>query len=339
MQKTSIYPYGVPQIAAVLKSTAADFEVEEILGFEPDGEGEHLFLWVEKRGLSTNELIARMAKDHDLPPNTFGYSGLKDKHALTRQWLSLHLPGKEAPFDQPTGEGYRVLRQLRHHKKLRPGTHKFNRFRICLREVAELPDATLQQIDSVRELGFANYFGHQRFGRKQDNVEQALAQLGTRRLSRTRKSMLLSSLRSHLFNQILATRIELGHWQTPLEGDVFMLRGSHSIFSEPLDAALLERFRQQDISNCASLYGSGRILMTARSAEIEQQIFTENTDITNCLERHDSRLQMRPLRVAAESFSFDHDPAAGLLQLDLSLPTGSYVTTMLEHFLLLEDAS
>ena len=334
-----IYPYGAPQVAAVLKSTAADFEVEEVLGFEPGGEGEHLFLWVEKCGLGTHELITRMAKDHDLPPNVFGYSGLKDKHALTRQWLSLHLPGKEVPFDQPTGEGYRVLRQLRHHKKLRPGTHKFNRFRICLREIRELPDATLQQISSVRAQGFANYFGHQRFGRKQDNVQQALAQLGTRRLSRTRKSMLLSSLRSHLFNQILATRIELGHWHKPLEGDVFMLRGSHSIFSDPLDAALLERFRQQDISNCASLYGSGRNLMCARSAEIEQQIFTENTDITNCLERHDSRLQMRPLRVAAEYFSCDHDPAAGLLRLNLSLPTGSYVTTMLEHFLLLEDAS
>ena len=339
MQQSLIYPYGAPQIAAALKSTAADFEVEEILGFEPGGEGEHLFLWVEKCGLSTHELITRMAKDHDLPPNDFGYSGLKDKHALTRQWLSLHLPGKAAPFDQPTGEGYRVLRQLRHHKKLRPGTHKFNRFRICLREIPEIPDATLQQIDSVRTQGFANYFGHQRFGRKQDNVQQALAQLGTRRLSRTRKSMLLSSLRSHLFNQILATRIELGHWQMPVEGDVFMLRGSHSIFSDPLDAALLERFRQQDISNCASLYGSGRNLMVARSAEIEQQVFTENTDITNCLERHDSRLQMRPLRVAAEFFSFDFDPAAGLLRLDLSLPTGSYVTTMLEHFLLLEDAS
>jgi len=339
MQRTLIYPYGAPQITAVLKSTPADFEVEEILGFEPGGEGEHVFLWVEKCGLGTHELISQMAKDLDLPPKIFGYSGLKDKNALTRQWLSLQLPGKEAPFDKPTGEGYRVLRQLRHHKKLRPGTHRFNRFRICLRDIPELPDATLQQIDSIRVQGFANYFGHQRFGRKQDNVQQALAQLGTRRLSRNRKSLLLSSLRSHLFNQILATRIELGHWHKPLQGDVFMLRGSHSIFSDALDAALLERFQQQDISNCASLYGSGRNLMSARSAEIEQQIFSENTDITTCLERHGSRLQMRPLRVAAESFRFDFDSAAGLLQLETSLPTGSYLTTMLEHFLLLKDAS
>jgi tRNA pseudouridine13 synthase len=339
MQTVLTYPYGEPETRAVLKSSAADFEVEEVLGFEPVGEGEHLFLWVEKSGLGTMELITRMAKDHGLPANAFGYSGQKDKHALTRQWLSVHLPGKEAPFELPAGDGYRVLRQLRHHKKLRPGTHKFNHFRLCLREVHELSNKTQQQLDSLRTQGFANYFGYQRFGRKQDNVEQALAQLGTRKLTRGRKSMLLSSLRSHLFNHILSSRIELGHWETPVAGDVFMLRGSHSIFSDELDAALLERHRQQDISVCSSLYGAGRSLMSAEAEEIEQRVFAENAQIIDCLQRNDSRLQMRPLRVAAESFSYDHDPAAGLFKLELSLPTGSYVTTMLDHFLVLDDAS
>jgi len=339
MQTVLTYPYGEPETRAVLKSSAADFEVEEVLGFEPVGEGEHLFLWVEKSGLGTMELIARMAKDHGLPERDFGYSGQKDKHALTRQWLSLHLPGKEAPFELPAGEGYRVLRQLRHHKKLRPGTHKFNRFSLCLREVRELSDKTQHQLDCVQQQGFANYFGHQRFGRKQDNVKQALAQLGTRKLSRGRRSMLLSSLRSHLFNQILSSRIELGHWEKPIAGDVFMLRGSHSIFADELDAALLERHHQQDISVCASLYGAGRSLMSADAAQIEQRVFAENAEIIDCLQHNDSRLQMRPLRVAAEAFSYDHDPAAGLLRLELSLPTGCYVTTMLEHFLRLDDAS
>ena len=339
MPETLFYPYGEPETRAVLKSTATDFEVEEILGFEPLDEGEHLFLWVEKSGLGTMELITRIAKDHGLSERDFGYSGQKDKHALTRQWLSLHLPGKEAPFALPAGHGYRVLRQLRHNKKLRPGTHKFNRFSLCLREVHELSDKAQQQLDSLQAQGFANYFGHQRFGRKQDNVKQALAQLGTRKLKRGRKSMLLSSLRSHLFNRILSSRIELGHWESPIAGDVFMLRGSHSIFSDKLDAALLERHRQQDISVCASLYGAGRSLMSAEAAEIEQAVFAEQAEIIDCLQRNDSRLQMRPLRVAAESFSYDHDPAAGLLRLELSLPTGSYVTTMLDHFLVLDDAS
>jgi tRNA pseudouridine13 synthase len=337
MQAEPIYPYGAAQVGAQLKSIPEDFEVEEVLGFEPQGVGEHLFLWVEKRGLTTHELVERIARDHGLPAAPIGYSGLKDKHALTRQWLSLQLPGIADPFDCPSGEGYRVLRQTRHTKKLRPGSHKFNRFRLCLREVDDLPRLTLQQMDSLLTQGIANYFGAQRFGRKADNVEQALAQLGKRRLSRARKSILLSSLRSHLFNAILAQRIDQGHWQAPLEGDVFMLRGSHSIFSEPLDAALLERYRQLDLSPCASLYGTGRSLMSGQAAAIEQQVFAAHPDITACLDRQRSNLQMRPLRAVAESLIYDYDAAQKLLRLELSLPAGSYVTTLLEHFLLLEE--
>lgn len=339
MPSTSIFPYGTAQTSGLLKSTADDFEVEEVLGFEPSGEGEHLFLWVEKRGLSTNELITRIARDHGLPPANFGHSGMKDKHALTRQWLSLHLPGKADPFETPQGDGYQVLRQARHHKKLRPGTHKFNRFRLCLREVAELSELSRQQIEQVKTTGFANYFGQQRFGRKQDNVEQALSQLGTRRLSRSRKSILLSSLRSHLFNLILAERIQLGHWELPLNGDVFMLRGSHSIFADAPNDELLQRFRQLDISSCGSLFGAGRSMMSAMPVEIEQRIFAENPQITDALQKQDSRLQMRPLRVAADSLEYDYDAAEAVLKIELELPAGSYMTTVLEHFLVLKEAN
>ncbi len=339
MSPELVFPYGAATCSAVLKSTPDDFEVEENLGFEPSGDGEHLFLWVEKRGLGTMELIERLAREHTLSPSLFGHSGLKDKNALTRQWLSLHLPGKASPISVLEGDGYRILRQLRHHKKLRPGTHRSNSFRVCLRELDDLSDETRQQIESVARYGFANYFGRQRFGRNQDNVQQALAQLGKRRLPRSRKSIYLSSLRSHLFNQILARRIELGYWQEPVDGDVFMLRGSHSIFSDPLDAGLIDRYRQMDISNCASLYGAGRNLMSAQALDIEQQLFARHADITDCLERHASKLQMRPLRVAADEFNYDYDAAAGTLLLELSLPTGSYVTSLLDHFVDLEDVS
>ena len=339
MSQELAFPYGAVTSSAVFKSTPGDFEVEEDLGFEPSGDGEHLFLWVEKSGLGTLELIERLARENALPPSLFGHSGLKDKHALTRQWLSLHLPGKASPITAASGDGYRILRQLRHHKKLRPGTHRSNSFRVCLRRFDALPDETRQQIESVARQGFANYFGRQRFGRQQDNVRQALAQLGKRRLPRSRKSLYLSSLRSHLFNQILAQRIRLGHWRDPVDGDVFMLRGSHSIFSDALDADLIARYRSMDISSCASLYGAGRNLMSAQAFEIEQQQFARHGEITDCLDRHDSKLQMRPLRVAADSFDYDYDATAATLRLELSLPTGSYVTTLLDHFVELEDVS
>lgn len=339
MGQELIYPYGVPTITGVLKSVPTDFQVTEELGFEPTGEGEHLFLWVEKTGLSTPELIAQIAGDYSLNPGLVGYSGLKDKHAITRQWLSLHLPGKQPLTDPGAGEGYRILRQVRHHKKLRQGTHKFNTFQLRLRAVEDFPDVTREQLSNIADQGFANYFGAQRFGRKQDNVSQALAQLTTRKLGRSRKSILLSSLRSFLFNQILARRISRGYWQLPLAGDVFMLRGSHSIFSADLDDELIARFRQLDIASTASLYGAGTERLTAEPRSIEAQVFAEHGDIAHCLDQQGAKLQMRPLRAAVDDLSFDYDARAHSLFLELRLPTGCYVTTLLDHFMSLQDAS
>jgi tRNA pseudouridine13 synthase len=191
----------------------------------------------------------------------------------------------------------------------------------------------------VTKQGFANYFGAQRFGRKQDNVRQALEQLSTRRLKRSRKSILLSSLRSTLFNQILARRIGLGHWTHPLSGDAFMLRGSRSIFSDKVDDELVARYQDLDIASTASLYGSGRCLLTGEPHSIEAQIFAEHKDITRCLDQQGAKLQMRPLRVVADKLSFDYDAEDQSLLLKVALPAGSYVTTMLDHFITLRDAS
>ncbi len=339
MMLAPVYPYGPALVSAVLKAKPSDFQVNEDLGFEPVGKGEHLFLQIEKSGLSTQELITRVARDHGLQPKLIGYSGLKDKHALTRQWLSLHLPGQTSPSEKLSGDGYRVLRQARHNKKLRPGTHKSNSFVLRLCEVETLPERTRQQIDDLVKRGFANYFGVQRFGRKQDNVGKALIQLDGRRLQRSRKSLLISSLRSFLFNQILARRIELGHWDCPLPGDVFMLRGSRSIFSDQLDEVLLDRYRQQDITSCASLYGTGSSLMSGHALEIESGMFNAHADITACLEQQGAKLQMRALRVAVEEFSYDYDATDQMLMLKLTLPPGCYVTTLLEHFVNLRDVS
>lgn len=339
MVQIPVYPYGSPAISGVLKSTPADFQVNEELGFEPDGEGEHHFLLVEKTGLSTPELITRIAHDYSLHPGLVSHSGLKDKHARTSQWLSLHLPGKSLAAARSAGDGYRILRQARHHRKLRPGTHKFNAFQLCLREVNELPDQTIAQIKLITRQGFANYFGVQRFGRRQDNVKQALAQLANRRLQRSRKSILLSSLRSYLFNQILARRISLGHWDKPLAGDVFMLRGSHSIFKDEISDDLLTRYRQLDIASSASLYGTGRNQIADEARVIEEQVFAQHEDITDCLDRQGTKLQMRALRTVVDGFSYDYDAEKRNLWLKLSLPAGSYVTTMLEHFIDLKDAS
>ncbi len=339
MVQELVYPYGPPVTSGVLKSRPSDFQVNEALGFEPEGEGEHLFLLVEKSGLSTLELITRIAQDYSLDPKNIGYSGLKDKHALTRQWLSLHMPGKASPEDLRKGDGYRVLQQSRHHRKLRPGTHRYNTFEVLLRKVRDFPDQTREQMQNIDKQGFANYFGTQRFGRKRDNVRQALEQLPNRRLTRSRKGILLSSLRSYLFNRILTRRISQGRWELPLEGDVFMLRGSRSIFSDRLDDKLIERYRRLDIASTASLYGAGHNLLSGEPHAIEAQVFAQRVDITRCLDQQGVKLQMRAIRAVVDNFSYDYNVEDQSLLLKLDLPAGCYVTTVLDHFIRLDDAS
>ena len=339
MPEEPVYPYGPVVASAVLKSRPGDFEVSEKLGFEPAGEGEHLFLLVEKSGLGTRELISCIARDFSLDPDLIGFSGLKDKHALTRQWLSLHLPGKSPVNSLIEGNGYQVLKQARHNRKLRPGSHSCNAFRVRLRDVVDFSGQTREQLDAIAGRGFANYFGTQRFGRQQDNVKQALVELPRRRLKRSRRSLLISALRSHLFNRVLAQRIQLGHWDLPLDGDVFMLRGTHSIFTDTLDDALIDRYRLLDIASTGSLYGAGQNLLSGEARSIETEVYAACDEITSCLDQQGAKLQMRALRAVVEKFSYDYDAGNRSLLVQVDLPPGCYMTTLLEHFIRARDVS
>lgn len=326
------YPYGEPCLKGLIKSRNDDFRVDEELGFEPSGEGEHWLLQVEKDGLTTAQLIARLAADFGLHPRQIGCSGLKDKNAVATQWLSLHLPGKPLPEARHSSNAYRVLRAERHRAKLRRGTHRSNRFRVRVRGIDGLPDATLRQLDDVERHGMANYFGAQRFGRRGDNVEQALVRLDRSRLGRQQKSLLISALRSELFNRVLALRIVEDCWRAPVDGDVFMLRGSRSIFSAPLDDEIRRRYDSLDISATGSLYGSGDNRLDGEALRLERRVFDANREICECLERQDARLQMRALRVAVEDFEYRLDKTEKLLEVTATLPAGSYLTSLLGHF-------
>lgn len=329
-----VYPYGRPLARGVLKSVAEDFFVDEQLSFEPVGEGEHLFLRVEKVGLTTNELIQHVARDFDLKPRDIGYSGLKDKNAVTRQWLSLYLPGRE-PGDVETGTGYVIVDMARHNRKLRPGTHRSNRFKILIRDVTSVDESFYRQLDSIKKSGMANYFGTQRFGSNSDNVQRALRVFShagkSRNLNRTRKSLYLSALRSELFNRILSKRIEQGIWEEPLEGDVFMLAGSQSIFHETVDEGILKRYREFDISSTASLYGKGCDRLGGQALEIESGVFADNPEICQCLDEQGVRLHKRATRIKVENLVMDYRTQKRQLAVEVTLPRGSYLTSLLDH--------
>jgi tRNA pseudouridine13 synthase len=330
------YPYLKPEVSASIKSVAEDFRVCENLGFELKGSGEHLFLYVQKRELTTPQLIDELAKSVGMQARNIGYSGLKDKRAVTQQWISLHLPGKKMPALTDTSE-YQILQTKWHDKKLRVGVHRSNSFDIILRNVEGDVDRLVQTVEEIRKLGFANYFGVQRFGQKQDNVSQALRALSSghrkKRLSRHKKSLFLSALRSEVFNRILCARIERGLWHEPIQGDIFMLAGSQSLFNADLDEDILARHVQFDIHSALGLFGCGESRITGRAGEIEAEVIDAFPDIRDTLIGNDIKRSYRASRAVPEALSISYQPQQKLLNLKVELGKGVYLTTLLEHCL------
>jgi tRNA pseudouridine13 synthase len=252
--------HGQPLITAVLRHQKEDFDVTEELGFELSGDGEHDFLFVEKVGVNTEWLARQLASFAAVPAKDVGYSGLKDRHAVTRQWFSV--PRWNQP-DWTTLEvdGVRLLELGRNARKLRRGTHKSNYFKIILRSLGDgnsVMDSVHERLRVISEKGVPNYFGEQRFGRGGGNVALANQWASGRRLPRHKRSIAISSARSYLFNELLAARIADNSWDMLVAGDVANLDGSGSIFDVTvLDDELRERCRNLDIHPTALMWGDG----------------------------------------------------------------------------------
>lgn len=172
------YAYGQPQACANYKTLPEDFEVEERIAYPLSGEGEHVWCWVEKTSENTDWVLQQLAKWAKVPSSRVGVAGQKDRHAVTRQWFSIQLPGLVNPdfstFDVPN---VRILKWLRHGRKLQTGGLSGNQFTLTLRHVQSHALEGLAAIDARLERlakeGVPNYFGEQRFGHFGQNLKQA----------------------------------------------------------------------------------------------------------------------------------------------------------------------
>ncbi len=320
-------------MTGTLRAAPEDFRVDEDLGFVADGAGEHVFLLVEKRGANTDFVARELARYAGIGPEAVSYAGLKDRHAVTRQTFSLHLPGKRAEPDWQALQHaeFRVLQAARHSRKLKRGALRGNRFRIVLRDVAGDRAATDACLAAIAVEGVPNYFGEQRFGRGGANVERALAMFAGRRVQRHERGLLLSAARSHLFNAVLAARIEAGNWRTPLPGEVWMLAGTHSIFGpEPLDAELARRFGAGDIGLTGPLWGKGALRSADEVVRIEAGVVAQHAQIAAGLEANGLNQERRALALHPAEFSADWSTDRDL-ELAFALPAGAYATAVLRE--------
>ena len=333
---------GPAVLSARIRTKPEDFLVEELDAFVASGSGEHLLLTVEKRGMNTAFAAKRIADWAGIAEAGIGYAGLKDRHAVTRQRFSVHLPKKIAPdIAALENDDLRVLAHAWHAKKLPRGALAGNRFELVLREVQGDRQAIDARLHAIAGRGIPNYFGEQRFGRGGDNVGNALAMFGGRRVARAQRTHLLSAARSQLFNRVLAVRVLAGNWDGALDGEAWMLDGSRSVFGpEPFDDALTQRLAEFDIHPSAPLWGRGALRTTGAVLELETTALADAQSLAlrAGLEAAGLKQERRATRLRPQALEWAWlDPTT--LQLRFSLPPGAYATTVLAELGAIIDAA
>lgn len=220
-----------------LRTTDEDFVVDEELPYAPSGAGDHVFVRIEKRGTTTVDAARALARALGVRDRDIGIAGMKDRHAVTRQWLSLPPPVTPEQALAVELPGVRMLEAHRHAHKLRTGHVRANRFVLRVRGVDAGAAERARQILAALSVppGAPNWYGEQRFGRDGDNAARGRALVtGERPLGRDRRldRLMISALQSQLFNDWLTARIGDGLYRAVLAGDVLHKRGGGMFVSD-----------------------------------------------------------------------------------------------------------
>ena len=287
--------YPASGATATLKRLNEDFRVTELPLHLPSGEGEHLWLDIEKNGANTAFVAERLAEAAGVGERDVGYAGLKDRYAITRQWFSMYLPYGKEKRETPDltllqHPEFKVLSQRRHVKKLRPGDLQGNRFRIVLRDVTGDRDAIEANLKSVASQGVPNYFGAQRFGFDGGNVEQGRAMLAREIRVRNPKKQ--------------------GLWGKTLPGDVMDEAGRPT----------------------GPLWGRGRVSTTDQAQALENAVAERHATLCDGMEHAGLDQERRALVASPVDMAWEW-PQADQLVLTFSLPAGTYATSVLNEIL------
>ncbi|HKL52406.1 MAG TPA: tRNA pseudouridine(13) synthase TruD, partial [Wenzhouxiangellaceae bacterium] len=294
------FAHGGPAARGVIRARPEDFRVVENIGYAPSGDGEHLWLEIEKRRMNTVDVAARLARLAEVPVRSVGFGGLKDRNAVTRQPFSIQLPGREDPdWSGWSNEGMSILQATRHHRKIQRGRLAGNRFELVVRELEGDRAELEERLRRVAELGVPNGFGEQRFGG--NNIARAHRLFRgelRRKPSKSKRGFYLSAARSLIFNQVLARRILAGTWNHVLDGEIVMLDGSHSTFAaDAADPDIQARCKVQDLHPTGPLVGEGDSGVTGEVAVLEGEVIEEQRELADGLAKFRLKSDRRPLRM------------------------------------------
>ena len=315
-----------------------DFVVDEVPAYEPSGRGAHVWLWIEKRGLSTIDLLRELGGRLRQHERAFGVAGLKDARSVSRQWVSVALDD-DRPCVDLASERFRVLRVTRHTNKLRLGHLRGNRFCITLRGTAAAhADVLRQNLAELERVGVPNYFGEQRFGKRGANLEKGLHVLRgnalalSRRMPRRVFGLCVSAVQSEVFNRVVMARLAtLG---TLLPGDLAVLHRNGAVFPVDDPAAEQPRADTLELSPSGPMPGPEMPVPTGEPAELERAALAaldldgrEFADVPFGL----AKGERRPLRMPVRDVAVE--PADGGVAIAFTLPKGGYATAVLRELL------
>ena len=331
----------LPGVGGAIKVAPEDFVVEEIPAYLPSGEGQHLFLLIEKRGLTTQEMVRRLAQALGVAASDVGTAGQKDRQAVARQFVSVPHQGLEP--DRLAAlqlDGVTVLSAARHPHKLRTGHLRGNRFTLIIRGVGEGAEPRARAILAVLEaVGVPNRYGAQRFGMRGDNAAQGRAVLaGKLRVSdRFRRRLLVSALQADLFNRYLSRRMADRLLDRVVDGDILQRAPTGGLFTCPADEVEVaqRRLAAREIVPTGPIFGHEMMAPPPGTTahEREQEILAEVGLEVSEFGRVGRLAEgtRRPLVARIEGIEVHAE--ADRLRVGFVLPAGSYATVVLEEIM------
>ncbi|MCI0505571.1 MAG: tRNA pseudouridine(13) synthase TruD [Gammaproteobacteria bacterium] len=333
------YVLGQPEVSAAIRQSPEDFRVSEQLSFDPAGEGQHVYLFIEKCDLNTEDLANQLAGFAHVPRVAVGYAGLKDRHAVTRQWFSVDLAGKSEPdWRGLDTDNIEVIETIRHTRKLKRGAIRGNWFQITLSQFSGDPEDLTRRLEYINQHGVPNYFGEQRFGRNDANLKQAekLIKDESKRVKRHQRGLYLSAVRSYLFNLVLSQRTADHTWNQAIPGDVMMLEGSHSVFKAGvIDDVIVQRVTALDIHPTGPLWGAGGLMTTDDALAVETHIMQSQQAWCELLVSAGLKQERRALRIKVSDLRWEWRGTDVVLE--FQLPAGGYATAVLRELVIVSN--
>jgi tRNA pseudouridine13 synthase len=334
------------------KQTPRDFVVEEIPLYEFSGEGEHLILFVRKKNLSTTEMVGIFARYLGIKNKEIGYAGLKDKHAMTKQYISLHKK-YEGMLENFTHDNIKIISKTYHNNKIRIGHLKANRFFIKVKKVNPTSAIKIDEaLKNITKFGMPNFFGYQRFGNDGDNhiIGEKIAKGEARERNPRVKKLLINAYQSHLFNLWLSRRLEISrlinnfevaelepilnmpndevsrlktqkHPFKLISGDIMEHYPNGRLFEFEGSVDDVNRFEQREISPTGLLCGK-KVKIASEIARTIEKDFDDEINADGA---------RRYAWVFPENIEGRFKPIEAQYEMNFTLPKGSYATVLIEE--------